>query len=181
MAKAIAAVRKIDKKTPIIVEADCYSNPEMIEYLPIFPYPDVYYSLHFYLPFDLTHQLNVKKKHFRGYPDAKANQQFMRNVLANVRKFQEKTGARIYVGECGGNRWVPGIHNYYRDLLSLFEEYGWSWTFHAFRESDAFDTEIGSTKPVRIWGEKKRAAARVSSNPRIDTVKYFLAKNKENK
>ena len=31
-------------------------------------------------------------------------------------------------------RWAPGADLYLKDLISIFEENGWDWTYHAFRE-----------------------------------------------
>ena len=43
------------------------------------------------------------------------------------------------------------------DLISLFEEYKWDWTFHAFREWDGFSPEHVGTplKPERGDNERK--------------------------
>jgi len=32
-------------------------------------------------------------------------------------------------------------HNYLRDLIDIFEEYGWDWTYHAFRGSSVWDLD----------------------------------------
>ena len=51
-------------------------------------------------------------------------------------------GARIYVGEFSAAAWAPGAETYLRDCIELFEEYGWDWTYHAFRESRVWDVEM---------------------------------------
>ncbi len=50
-------------------------------------------------------------------------------------------GARIYVGEFSAIAWAPGADAYLRDCISLFEEYGWDWTYHAFREWAGWSVE----------------------------------------
>ena len=37
--------------------------------------------------------------------------------------------------------WAPGADQYLRDCIALFNEYGWDWTYHAFRESPVWDVE----------------------------------------
>ena len=58
-----------------------------------------------------------------------------------MRNFQLKYGARIYVGEFSAVRWAPGADRYLEDCISIFEEYGWDWSYHAFRESKTWDVE----------------------------------------
>ncbi len=140
--RAIKAIREIDPVSPIIVEADHMASSSMLEYLPIFPYPNIIYSIHTYNPGSITHQLNRNDKNFAGYPDAHWNKQTaIRDYLEPVRKFQLKTGARIYVGEFGCVRWAPGADQYIKDSIDYFEECGWDWTYHAFREWDGWSAE----------------------------------------
>ncbi len=174
---AIRALREVDPQTPIIVEPDHMAAPEMLPYLPVFPYVNIFYSIHFYHPFPLTHQWNLGGK-IEGYPAPLKNwnKAGLETWLAPTRKFQEATGAIIFVGEFGGVRWAPGMEQYYRDSIELFEKYQWHWCFHAFRESDAFDAEIIDTAPKRIWSEKERSQAR-GENPRLDVLKKAFLKN----
>lgn len=50
----------------------------------------------------------------------------------------------IYAGEFSAIRWAPGAVNYLRDCIDLFEEYGWDWTYRAYREWDGWSVEHGS-------------------------------------
>ena len=58
-----------------------------------------------------------------------------------VREFQQKHGARIYVGEFSAVAWAPGAEKYLEDCIALFEEYGWDWSYHAFREWKGWSVE----------------------------------------
>ena len=58
-----------------------------------------------------------------------------------MRAFQEKYGAKIYVGEFSAVCWAPGAEKYLEDAISVFEEYGWDWTYHAFREWPGWSVE----------------------------------------
>ena len=66
---------------------------------------------------------------------------YLRGVLKPVRDFQLKHGARIYVGEFSAVAWAPGAEKYLEDCIALFEEYGWDWTYHAFREWKGWSVE----------------------------------------
>ena len=52
-----------------------------------------------------------------------------------MRKFQLRHNAKIYVGEFSACIYGPGAGQYLRDCISIFEEYGWDWTYHSFREA----------------------------------------------
>lgn len=37
--------------------------------------------------------------------------------------------------------WPPGAAQYLEDCISVFEEYGWDWTYHSFREWQGWSLE----------------------------------------
>jgi len=44
---------------------------------------------------------------------------------------------------------APGAAQYLEELISIFEEYGWDWSYHAFRESPYWDVELDAeAKPA---------------------------------
>lgn len=46
--------------------------------------------------------------------------------------------------------WAEGAGEYLTDCISLFEEYGWNWSYHAFREWSGWSVEHvcdGPNKP----------------------------------
>jgi hypothetical protein len=57
----------------------------------------------------------------------------------------------IYLGEFSAIRWAPGdsAHQYLRDCIDIFEEYGWDWAYHAFREWDGWSVEHGPDRNNR--------------------------------
>lgn len=134
---------------------------ELLEYLPVFEEPNIIYSIHFYAPGQLTHQLDPKVKPILGYPDETRgwNREYLRKNLEKAREFQQKTGARIYVGEFSCIRWAPGADRYVKDLIDLFEEYGWDWSYHAFREWQGWSAEHSDDPavmdPVPTTGRKE--------------------------
>lgn len=75
-----------------------------------------------------------------------------------MRDFQLKYGARIYVGEFSAVRWAPGADRYLEDCISIFEEYGWDWSYHAFREWSGWSVEHSEDSRVtgRVDGETAR-------------------------
>jgi len=66
-------------------------------------------------------------------------------------EFQQAYNVHIYVGEFSVIRWAPGDsgYQYLRDVIDLFEEYGWDWSYHAFREWDGWSVEHGPDRSDR--------------------------------
>ena len=68
----------------------------------------------------------------------------LRKALLPAREWQARHGGvPVYVGEFSAARWAPdsSAYRYLRDCISLFEEWGWSWAYHAFREADCWSVE----------------------------------------
>ena len=45
------------------------------------------------------------------------------------------------IGEFSAVRWAPGADRYLADCTAIFEEYGWDWSYHAFREWGGWSCE----------------------------------------
>jgi hypothetical protein len=141
--RAAEAIREIDPDVTIVVESNGYDSPGGYAYMSPLAMDNVVYQVHMYEPFAFTHQGIHKGFGPMTYPDeAKGwNREYMVKRLAPVLEFQKKHGARIYVGEFSAVAWADGAEKYLADLISIFNEYGWDWTYHAFRESPCWDVE----------------------------------------
>ena len=144
--RAAEAVRAIDPDTPIVLESNGWDCAPAYAYLSPLAMDNVIYQVHMYQPFEFTHQgvhaqngVYTKTK----YPDPARgwNRDFLKRHLAPVLAFQKKHNARIYVGEFSAITWAEGAENYLADCISIFEEYGWDWTYHAFREWPGWSVE----------------------------------------
>lgn len=149
--RAAEAVRAIDPDTTLIVESNEMDSPTAFGYLSPLAMDNVIYQLHMYKPSEFTHQ--GVHKHYpvgRDYrtdeiADRHWDKEALRQVLAPVREFQQKHHARIYVGEFSAVAWAPGAAEYLRDVISIFEEYQWDWSYHAFREWEGWSLEHEGT------------------------------------
>jgi endoglucanase len=45
------------------------------------------------------------------------------------------------LGEFGCARYAPGVDQWLRDQIDLYEQYQWSWAYWAFREWDVMNIE----------------------------------------
>ncbi len=133
----MAETRTIDPKTPFVVETPrhWYEGENVI------------YSPHFYSPHDITHygvsSSNRIRWTYPGYINGVYwDKEQMRVALRGWINFQQKhPDARILVGEFSCILWSKGADAWIRDAIDLFEEYGWSWCYHAYREWGAWDVE----------------------------------------
>ncbi|MFA5203788.1 MAG: cellulase family glycosylhydrolase [Lentisphaeria bacterium] len=169
------AIRDLDPDTPIVVEPAMIAHPDGLSMLVPLPVTNVIYSIHVYNPSAFTHQ-GVKRNKETGllaYPGMidgeQWNRERLRKALAPAVEFQRKYGVPIYVGEFSAIRWAPGAERWLEDAISLFEEYGWDWTYHAFREWDGWSVEHE--------GDYGQPARLVATTPRRDLLLHYFQKN----
>lgn len=151
--RAAQAIREIDPETAIIFEVDNWDSASGFRFVEPVPVSNVVYQVHLYNPHEFTHQnVNdvVKPLAYPGTCNgAPLNREYLRKILKPVRDFQLAYNVQIYAGEFSAARWAPGAADYLRDCIDLFEEYGWDWSYHAFREWDGWSVEHGSDKEDR--------------------------------
>ena len=141
--RAAEAVREIDPDTPIVFEANEQDTPAAFAYLSPLAMDNVVYQVHCYAPPGFTHQGVGAFERGTKWPDPEKgwDKEYVRRALEPVREFEKRHRARIYVGEFSAIAWAEGAENYLRDCIELFEEYGWDWTYHAFREWNGWSVE----------------------------------------
>ena len=174
--RAAEAIRAIDPDTPIVFASNLANAPSAFEYLSPLRMDNVIYEIHVYAPTDFTHQGIQGRPAGLKWPDPEKNwnKEHLRARLAPVRAFEARHHAKIYVGEFSAITWAEGAENYLRDCIELFEEYGWDWTYHAFRESNIWSIEHEIPAP----GQKSVPSA---DNPRKRVILKGLTHTKEKK
>lgn len=136
--RTVHAIRAIDPLKPIIIEPSEGGSPQGFVSLRPIQAEHLIYSVHFYDPHSYTHQTDQLKEPivFDG------GKEYIRMRLAPVLYFQKKYNVPILVGEFSASAWAPDAHEYLRQCIEVFEEYGWDWVYHAFRESHWWDVEL---------------------------------------
>ena len=164
--RAAEAIRAEDPQIPIIMESNQWDSPGSFRYMSPLTLTNVIYEVHLYAPDEFTHQRVLGTRPWTvAWPNAEKgwNKDFLRKTLEPVRAFQQKHGARIYVGEFSAICWAPGAENYLRDCIDVFGEYGWDWTYHAFREWAGWSVEHEALVPGGTESSDFRPSA---DNPR---------------
>ncbi|WP_276134895.1 glycoside hydrolase family 5 protein [Polluticoccus soli] len=148
LAEVVAGdIRTVDTTHIIVVEAAPAGNPESLEHFKPISVSNVVYSFHMYHPMAFTHQgVNDTSEHVL-YPGIiqgkKWNKATLEKLLQGVRDWQNTYNVPIYVGEFSAIRWAPSESAFYylRDCIDIFEEFGWDWAYHAFREFHGWSVE----------------------------------------
>ena len=164
---AAEAIRRIDPETTIVMEANWSSSAPAYEYMSPLAMPNVVYELHMYIPSEYTHQgVTGGWSEPRKWPDESRgwNKEMLRRKLEPVVAFARRHDAKIFVGEFSAVAWAEGAENYLRDCIELFDEYGWDWCYHAFREWRGWDVEYAgdSLATLRRVGDTPRRRALLS-------------------
>lgn len=138
-------IRAIDPARTLIYEPAPWASTEAFKDLKPLPLENVIYSVHFYLPLKFTTQGALGVPTGAVYPGVIDGERWdkdaLKKALNPVIAFQRKHGVPIYVGEFSAIRWAPGANEWLRDAFDLWEELGWSWTFHAYREWHGWSPE----------------------------------------
>lgn len=166
---ATKAIREVDPEVPVIVECGDWDHAKGYRYFSPIPFDNVIYSLHFYSPHHYTHQgvgpnamtgpYQVAAKSGTSPTEGEA---YLKRCMACARAFQLKHGARMFVGEFSVVAWAPEADKWLKPVVDLFEEYGWDWTWHAYREYIGWSFEYeGDPKTRKLWRSKDNPRKRI--------------------
>jgi hypothetical protein len=138
-------VRAIDPDHAIIIEAAPWGGPQALADFEPIPFDKIVYSFHMYEPGEFTHQIVYNNIEPITYPGRARGMMWdkeqLRRTMQPVKDWARDYNVHIYVGEFSAIRWAPGAATYLRDVTDLFEENGWDWAYHAFREWPGWSVE----------------------------------------
>ncbi len=172
------AIREIDADRALIVEAPPWGSPESLaEFTPI-AVSNVVYSAHMYVPGAFTHQgvhsPSAAPVSYPGLIDGKRwDKAALEKALQPVIDFQKHYNVHIYMGEFSAIRWAPGesARDYLRDVIEIFERYGWDWSYHAFREWNGWSVEHG--------GDRQNSTPAAAPTSRQRLLQEWYGKNRK--
>ncbi|MEL6254522.1 MAG: cellulase family glycosylhydrolase [Bacteroidota bacterium] len=157
--KLVRSIREVDTETPIIVESGLYATPWAFDYLEPIDDDKIIYSFHMYEPYGFTTQkINDGQFAYGGKiaiaetgADFGLNRESLDQFFRPIKEWMEKYNIpanRMWVGEFGCNRHIEGVDQYLADLISIFNDNNWHWSFYAYREDvwEAMDYELGTQK-----------------------------------
>lgn len=202
--QVVDAIRKLDTVTPVIIEPDPGALPrafmENVEIdagpgyekkyqgdFPLIEDDRAIYSVHFYEPHIYTHQgigvhnnqpITEQWDDQYTYPGIIEgvywDKEKLRAEMQPVVAIQKKYNVPIYVGEFSAVRWAAGADQYIRDSIELFEEFGWSWTYHAYADWAGWDVDFNGQMTSDV---NKEAARAIEPTDRELILKAYFNKN----
>lgn len=181
----VAAIREVDGKTPVMLDAGWYAAADAFGYWPgVLQDERVLYSVHMYEPYAATSAPNLARQQPYAYPGpvpfAGRSRQWDAERVANY--LQQPVDwadaiklprSRLVVGEFGCMRRLPGCRQYLEDVLTVLDRQQAHWAFYSFREDswDGMDYELGSAKvPWAYWQAIDNGAS--DPLPRKATVEF---------
>lgn len=185
----IEAVRSVDRNTYLIFSAGLWGFPDFggkadgrIREPVDDPAGKTLYGWHDYSPHNYTHQGIGKRprnqlypgmlKMFDGSPLKRWDRDALDEYIAPAVEFMNKYDVKMFVGEFGVVRWAPGADKWMADQVSLFEEYGVSWTCHNF--AGAWDG-WNVTVPADAKGGNVPDGS--ADTPRLEALRKHFRKN----
>jgi len=189
----VAAVREVDPRTPIMLDAGWYAAADAFTYWPhALADQRLLYSVHMYEPYAATSAPNLSRATPLGYPGAVPfGGQVQHWGAARVADYlrlplawAERVGVprqRLVVGEFGCMRRLPGCRQYLDDVLAALGRQGLHWAFYSFREDnwDGMDYELGTAKvPWRYWQAIERGEPDPlprQATPLFEPIRHRLA------
>lgn len=154
--RTIQKIRAIDPDRALIIEPAPWGSPAGLRWFEPIDSPNIVYSVHMYIPHHFTHQgvhsTTTLGETYPGKSEGKDwDKEGLRRALKPAIDFANDHGVHIFLGEFSVIRWAPegsGVR-YLKDCIDIFEENGWDWTYHAFREWDGWSLEHGPNRDDR--------------------------------
>jgi aryl-phospho-beta-D-glucosidase BglC (GH1 family) len=178
--RAARIVRAIDSDHAIIIEPGRRGTPEGLDYFEPIPVPGVVYSVHMYKPNTFTHQGLFNNPIGLCYPGEIDghfwDKEQLRKALQPVIDFQRDYGVHICIGEFSCIRWAPknSAYNYIHDVIEIFEENGWDWTYHSFRGWNG-----GTVWSVEHSTDPKETSFSKTQTKREQLLRFWFDKNEK--
>lgn len=147
--RIVAAIRAVDKNTPILVNAEGFSAIEWLPYLIPVDQARIVYIAHQYHPYEqYTNQEPGLGNEYPGYYDIDYdgvrddfNRAWLDEMLSTLDAYSAEHGVPVGVDEFGVVRYAPNAADYMNDIMGLFEQRGinyslweWSTSWEAFVE-----------------------------------------------
>ncbi len=129
----VGEIRKVDKKTPIMIESMNYGDVDWLPFLKTITDARTVYCIHPYEPRVYTHQKAPSTK-YPGYFDAdgdgrreKVDRNFLEKYLSPAVGFAKRNKVPLAVTEFGAVRHCPGVHTFLDDIIDILESNGWNY------------------------------------------------------
>jgi len=124
---------KVDSSKYLIYSHGPWNFPVRYNDLKPFDANNIIYSAHMYLPHAYTHQ-RIRKKTTFNYPGEVNGRDWDKTDLVQTlqpfKNFEDKYGKPMMIAEFGNAIWALDSQVYIKDLLDIFTENKWAWSYY---------------------------------------------------
>ena len=167
----VNAIRKVDTKTPVIINANNYGDPAFLSNLKRINDPRAVYSFHYYEPQDYVMQEAHSKRALSK--EALSPDKWLKPADAFL-----KTGAtRLAVTEFGVTRWAPGAKDYLVSIMAEFEKRGCNqFLFHWPSHHAPYERVVNAHN--YNFGASPKQLSPLKPNALMDAISRSWARNR---
>lgn len=181
MNEIIAAVRKQDSSRYIILTPGLGGMAKGYEGFKPLNDSRIIYGMHMYTPHGYTHQGIQGNPSGIKYPGRVSirywDKQALESSMDALIKFQRQHDVLVWIGEFSAIRWAEGSEKYIKDLIDIFDKYGWGWAYFCYKSYHGWNPDydnIYSTDKPEDW--KSHYVGR--DTPRWKLLRAAFSKNK---
>lgn len=103
-----------------------------------------------YIPQTFTHQ-GIWEDETHTYPGRIGtmlwNKQALRQIMMPLKEFQDRNQVPVWIGEFGAIAWADGGEQYLLDLVDIFNQWNWSWTYFSINGYYGWSPDYDNIKP----------------------------------
>jgi len=139
---AAREIRKIDPTRTLIFETNNYASCYRFDGLDKFPFDNCYPSVHIYEPGEFT--ANDSTLVYPGLlvNGEVVNKAFFYKILQPLRDYQlAYKYPSVFVGEFATHRWKNSTAQWLRDLIDIFDEWNWVWSYFGYCDADQYGSQ----------------------------------------
>ena len=83
------------------------------------------------------------------------NAEVLKEVMGPLRVFQKKHQVPVVIGEFSAVRWAEGGEQYIKDLVAIFNDYGWGWLYFSGSGWHGWNPDYNHHFPGKDNGENR--------------------------
>jgi hypothetical protein len=85
------------------------------------------------------------------------DKQALKEVMSPLRDFQQRYQVPVWIGEFSAISWAKGGDQYILDLVDIFGEWDWSWTYFSMNGYFGWSPDYDNVKPdpMNTWSKHR--------------------------
>ncbi len=181
--RLLAAIRRVDRATPVLIGCEGYSSPYWLQMLTPVADARTVYVAHQYLPHTYTHQALDPAGGVLRYPNSPRlslsggfDRAWLAGQYRRLSAYSRRHGVPVTVGEAGVKRWQPGAAEFMRDQLEIMEEQGLNYALWIWECSDPAYNKAVTDFNFRLGPDPKNKD-RETTNSLLSVVMSFWGRN----